>query len=247
MHSGANALVSNQDPEERWRMLIEQGRRMIDDRDLTGARLTLREALAYADETWGEEDVHLIRPLRLMAESYWREHGPLDRKNQNEVECLQRALAIARRKLPPDHLEIGRLTGEVGTHLQIAGHLNEACALMLECLQIADKNTSEDFTRYATGIAHVRMEQGLPAEALPFFERAALAYERRRPSSTIHAIARFHLGKCLVALHRNQEAVNHLELALRLVDGDRVDGKRRHAPLMSEIMDLIDRARTETP
>jgi len=90
------------------------------------------------------------------------------------------------------------------------------------------------------------MEQGRPAEALPFFERAALVYERRDPSSTIHAIARFHLGKCLFALRRNQEAVNHLELALRLVDADRVDGQRRHAPLMSEIMDLIDRVKTET-
>jgi tetratricopeptide (TPR) repeat protein len=231
----------------RWLALLEKARQLIDEKDTLAARAVLREAMDYTDETWGADDGHLIRPLRLMAESFWREHGPLDPNNQSEVECLQRALAVARQSLPSDHLEIGRLAGEVGTHLQIAGHLDEACALMVECLEIADKNASEDFTRYVTGIAHARMEQGRPADALAFFERAALVYERREPSSTIHAIARFHLGKCLFALRRDQEAVNHLELALRLVDADRIDGKRRHAPLMSEIMELIDRVKTETP
>ena len=232
------------DPEDRWRALLEAARQRIDEQDSVAARAVLREAMNYTDQTWGKDDGHLIRPLRLMAESFWREHGPLDPNNESEVECLQRALAIARRRLPPDHLEVGRLAGEVGNHLVIAGHIDEGCALMLECVEIADKNASEDVSlMYLSGIGYARMEQGRPVEALAFFERATTAYARRDPSSTTHAIKRSELGKCLLALGRKEEALEQFHLALRLLDATRIHGK--HAYLMSEVMEMIDSVERE--
>ena len=239
--------MNHADAEGRWSELLAEARLLLDKNDLVRARSVLRAAMTYSDKTWGTDDVHLIRPLRLMAESLWREHGPVDRHNEPEIGCLQQALAIARRGVAANDLEIARLAGEVGHHLIVAGRLDEGCVLMMESLEIAERNASADFSHYLQTIAQVRMEQARPAEALPFIERAATLHERRDPSSVVHAITRYHLGKCLFALRRNQEAVNHLELALRIVDADGVDGKRRHAPLMSEIMDLIDRAKTETP
>jgi tetratricopeptide (TPR) repeat protein len=139
------------------------------------------------------------------------------------------------------------LAGQLGSHLAIAQRIDEGCALMLECVEIARQNASEDnFSRYLSLVALARMEQERPAEALPFFERAALISEHDDPSSTNHAISRAQLGKCLLALGRYQEALNHLELALRLVDADRVEGKRRHAQLMNDIMEMMDRAKSGT-
>ena len=106
------------------------------------------------------------------------------------------------------------------------------------------RNASEDdFSRYITGIGYARMEQGRPAEALPFFERAAVVHERRDPSSIGHAIARGDLGKCLLGVGRHQEALDQMQLALRILDVQRVHGK--HAGLMNEIMELIESAKIE--
>jgi tetratricopeptide (TPR) repeat protein len=238
--------TDTQDPEDRWRALLEAARQRIAVQDTVGARAVLREAVNYVDLTWGADDGHLIKPLRLMAESYWREHGPLDPNNTSEVECLRRALAIARLRLPSDHLEIARLAGEVGNHLVVAGRLDEGCALMLECIDIARDNGSEDdFSRYLTGVAHVRMEQGQPGEALSFFQQAALACERRDPSSAVHAIRRVQLGKCLLALGRSQEALKELHLALRVLDAKRLRGE--HASMMNDIMEMIDSVESEEP
>jgi len=65
----------------------------------------------------------------------------------------------------------------------------------------------------------------------------------RDPSSAIHAIARYHLGKCLLALGRHQEALDELHLALRVLDAQRVRGK--HAGLMNDIMEVIDSVTSE--
>lgn len=235
--------MSAPDPETHWCALLDAARRLLDEHDLIGARSVLREAMAYSDKTWGKDDVHLIRPLRLMAESLWREHDPLDPHNEPELGCLQQALALARLRLSPDHLEVGRLAGEVGRHLVIAGRLDEGCALMLECVQIADESGSENFTHSLQTVAQVRMDQARPAEALPLIERVAQFEERRDPSSVIHAIARYHYGRCLCALGRHQDAMYQLQLALGLFDAKRAQGN--HASAMNEIMEMMDRIKNE--
>ena len=232
------------DPTERWCAFLDEARRLIDAQDTRAARATLDETIAYVDETWGLDDVHLIRPLRLMAESHFRDHAPLDPNNEREVECLQRALAVARRRLPGDHLEVAMLAGEVGTALVMAGYIDEGCELKLECLAIARQNGWEDdFLRYLPGLGHARMAQGRPAEALPYYERSASGYERRDSSSIVHAIARYHLGRCLHQLGRHQEAIDELQLALSVTDAKRVHGS--HASLMNEIMSTIDLVKSE--
>ncbi|MBX3192913.1 MAG: tetratricopeptide repeat protein [Labilithrix sp.] len=231
--------------EEEWSALLDTARVLIDAHDLMGARRVLREAMEFSDKTWGEDDVHLIGPLRMMAESLWREHGPIDPHNEPELGCLQRALAVARLRLPPDHLEIGRLAGEVGTHLVAAGRLDEGCALMVECVEIAEKNGSENFSHYLLMIAQVRTDQARPADALPLIERAASAQERRDPSSLAHGITRYYFGRCLFALGRHEDALVQLQLALRLFDAKRARGN--HAATMSEIMETIDRVKADMP
>lgn len=235
--------MNDRDPEHHWSELLDAAHRLLEDHDFVRARSVLRDVMNYCDKTWGEDDVHLIRPLRMMAESLWREHSPFEPHNEPELGCLQQALRIARRRLPPNHLEIGRLAGEVGTHLVGARRLDEGTSLMLECLEIAEMNGSEDFSPYLQTIAQVRMEQSRPAEALPFIERAAAIQERRDPSSVIHALARFHLGRCLAALGRHQDALDQLQLALHLFDAQRIHGS--HAVSMNEIMEAIDRVRDE--
>ena len=244
MPRGAAKLLSKlaPDPEQRWIALLDEADRLI-DYDTSAARAVLLEAMTYVEDTWGEDDVHLIRPLRFIAESFWREHEPLDPNNAKEVECLQRALAIARRRLSPDHLEVARLAGELGSHLVIGGLVDAGCELMIECVEVATKNGSEeDFARYLSLIALARMEQARPVDALPFLERLTLVRERRDASSIGHALARYHLGKCLFAVGRRQDAIAQLELALSIVDAHRAHGK--HATLMNEIMDLIERVKS---
>jgi tetratricopeptide (TPR) repeat protein len=233
------------DPERRLHVLVQAARQMIDDRDTVGARAVLQQAMDYVVLTWGKDDVHLVGPLWLMAESFSREHDPLDPGNESEVACLQRAVAIARQSLSADHLEVARLAGLLGNHLVIAGKIDEGCALMLECLDIAHKNgRDDDFLRYLTGVAYARMEQGRPLEALAFFERAAIAYEHRgNQSSGTHAIKRVEFGKCLLALGRKREGLEQLHLALRILDANRIGGK--NAVLMNEIMEMIDSVNRE--
>lgn len=110
---------------------------------------------------------------------------------------------------------------------------------MLECVQIADKNSSENFTHNLQTVAQVRMDQGRPSEALPLIERVALFEERRDPSSVIHAIARYHFGRCLCALGRQEDAMYQLQMALGLFDAKRAQGN--HAVAMNEIMEMMDR------
>ena len=240
------ALDPERDPEHEWCAMLDAARRLLHAHDHIGARSAIRKVMRYSDTIWGLEDVHLIKPLRLMAESLSREHDPLDSRNAAELGCLQQALTIARRRLPPDHMEVGRLAGEVGNHLVIAGRLDEGCALMLECVKIADENGNEYYSRFLEMVGQIRIEQGRPAEALPLIERAVRDHERRDATSFGHALACFHMSRCLSALDRTKKALDNLELALRLVDADRVDGKRRHAPLMNEIMGEIDRVKSET-
>jgi len=243
MPSGADAVLSKDplNPEQRWSALLDEAGRCIEEHDTVGARAVLQEAISYVDETWGADDVHLIRLLRLMAESYWREHEPLDPNNRQEVDCLRRALAVARRRLSPDHLEVARLAAEVGVALVIAGDRDEGCTRMVECLEIARKNgCEEDFARYLSLIGDARMEQEQPTEALTFYERAARLSEDRDPSSIPHALDRYHLGRCLVALCRYDEAIDQLQVALGLADAKRVHGK--YADIVNEIMDTIERA-----
>lgn len=246
MHGGGAEVLNNEDSdaEQRWSALLVEAGRLLDVQDTRAARATLEEAIAYVDQTWGIDDIRLIRPLRLMAESHWRQHDPLDPNNEREIECLQRALAIARMRLPPNHLEVARLAGEVGNGLVIAGRIDEGCELMLECLAIAHENASEDdFLRYLPGIGHARMAQSRPGEALPFFERAAIGYERRDPASVVHAIARYHFGNCLWQTGRPKEALDQFQRALSVLDAKRVHGS--YARLMNEIMDTIERVSKE--
>ena len=207
------------DPVLEWSAKLSSAQELINACETAAARRVLDELISFVDRTWGPEDVHLIRPLRLMAASHFAEHDPLDPQNGPEVECLRRALMFARRRLGDDHGEVASLAGELGVALVVAGSIDDGCALMTECLRIATHLSELDsFSRFFGLIAHARMTQGRPHDALGFFEKAIIACERNLPSSLSVAIAHYHLGQCLRQLGRPKDALAALELALSLVD-----------------------------
>ena len=211
------------DPLAEWSAKLDSARELIDARETAAARVVLNELMSFVDRTWGPEDVHLIRPLRLMATSHFCEHEPLAPENGPEVDCLRRALSIARRRLGDDHGEVASLAGELGGALVVAGSIDDGCALMTECLAIAARiGALDSFSRYFFSIGHARMAQGRPQEALGFFEHALAACERDRRPSVI-AVARYSLGKCLRELGRFKDALVELEVALNIAKADRRD------------------------
>jgi tetratricopeptide (TPR) repeat protein len=213
------------DPVVQWNATLEFAENLIAARDTTQARFVLDELISFVNRTWGPEDVHLIRPLRLMAASYFWEHEPLDPENGSELECLRRALAIARRRLGDDHREVAALAGQVGHALVVAGSIEDGCALMTECLGIATQLGEVDaFSRYFGLIGDARMAQGRPDEAVGLYEHAVATCKRIRPSSISLAVAQYSLGKCLRQLGRSKEAVVELELALTIAKADRDPG-----------------------
>lgn len=212
------------DPVGEWTTKLQSAQELIAARETAAARLVLDELIAFVNRTWGPDDVHLIRPWRLMAASHFWEHEPLDPNNGLEVECLRRALAIARRTLGDDHGEVALLAGELGAALIVSGAIDDGCALMTECLEIAARlGELASFSRYYFSIAHARMAQGRPQEALGFFEQAVAACQRDRPSSISLAIAHYSLGKCLRQLGRSTDALVELKLALRIAKAHRSD------------------------
>ncbi|MBS2015262.1 MAG: hypothetical protein JST00_20410 [Deltaproteobacteria bacterium] len=228
-----------ENPERRWRELLENARRLLRLRENEEARRLVGEGIAYTETVWGSEDEHLIPLLRLMAESLWRGHEPLEANNEAELAYLRRALAISRKRLTSRGLEVARLAGELGNHLIIAGELDEGCSLMTECLDIARANgTEEGFAMYLPVLAHARMAQGRAAEALPLLERAVVVFDT---SLTVRTTMRCELARCLVVLGRRDEALMQLEVALHELDADRLHG--RNADLMSLVMDLADWAK----
>jgi hypothetical protein len=167
--------VSNSefDPLVEWSAKLKATQEPINARETAAARLALDELISFVDRTWVPEDVHLIKPLRLMAASHFWEHDPLDPNNGPEVECRRRALAIARRRLGDDHGEVASLAGELGSSLVVAGSVDDGCALMTECLEIATRlGELDSFSPYFFSMGHARMAQGRPLEAVGFFEQA---------------------------------------------------------------------------
>ncbi|MDB4944278.1 MAG: hypothetical protein JWP97_3812 [Labilithrix sp.] len=212
------------EPEERWTSAVEEAQRLIAARDTDSARTVLAQLVSFVDRTRGPDDVRLIRPLRLMAATHFWEHEPLDPDNEEEVACLRRALAIARLRLGPDHVEVAALAGKVGSALVIAGSTNEGCALMGECIEIAGRvGNLEEFSRYFGLIGHAKMAQGRPQDALPFFEQEVSTCERYLRPSSVVAIARFNLGQCLRQLGRLEDARVELEQAMAIAKARRAD------------------------
>src|SRR4051794_29225159 len=87
------------DPVAQWGSMLENAQSLIEARETVAARSVLEELISFVDRTWGADNVRLIRPLLLMAAAHFGEHEPLDANNGPEVECLRRALAIARLRL----------------------------------------------------------------------------------------------------------------------------------------------------
>jgi tetratricopeptide (TPR) repeat protein len=207
-----------------WSSKLNSAQELISAHEITAARNILHELVSFVETTWGPEDVHLIRPLRLMAASHFREHEPLEPRIGAEIDCLRRALAIARRRLGNDHGEVASLAGEVGIALVVAGAIDDGCALMTESLEIAARlGELDSFSPYFFSIGHARMAQGRPQDALGFFAQAVAVCERTRPSSISLAIAHYNLGKCLLQMGQSNDAVVELELALTIAKADRGD------------------------
>lgn len=210
------------DPALEWSAKLSSAQELINARETAAARRVLNKLISFVEKTWGPDDGHLIRPLRLMAASHFSEHQPLDPRNGEEVEYLRRALAVARRSLGDDHCEVALLAGKLGSTLVIGGSLEDGCALIAECLELAERLGELDyFSRYFGLLAHARMMQGRPHDALGLFEKAVTDIERNLPSSLGVARAHYHLAECLRQLGRLGDARAELELALTLADTPR--------------------------
>jgi tetratricopeptide (TPR) repeat protein len=203
-------------PILQWEAKLEAAEKLIGARETVSARVALEDLIQFVTKTWGANDIHLIRPYRLMAASYFWESEPLDPRNGLQVEYLRRALTIARLKLGDVHFEVAALAGEVGAGLVRGGSIDEGCDLMSECLAVAAQlGETNTFSRYFDLIGHARMGQGRLSEALASFERAVSA-RRREASTVVRVIAHYNLGRCLRLLGRSRDALVALREALEV-------------------------------
>ena len=212
------------EPEAQWGSMLDNAQSLIEAGETVAARSVLEQLISFVNRTWGVDHVRLIRPLLLMASAHFGEHEPLDSNNGPEVECLRRALAIARLRLGRDDVEVAALAGRVGSALVVAGSIDEGCALMGECIEIAIRlGELDNLSRYFGLIGHARMAQGRPQDALQFFEQEVSSCERYFRPSPVVAIARFNLGQCLRQLDRPNDARVELETAMGIAKANRAD------------------------
>jgi len=225
-HSVAKEPHPNEIPS-RWQ---DQQRRAADLSrvgDLHSARAVLYALIDEIEEADGPDSVWSVLPLRQLAICFARASvNPMDPDVEAEVNCLQRALSIARKRLPRDNYWRAEIADRIGTLLSIAGRPDDAFEYLAECLEgVRHDSVPDDFLPALSSAAGIRLQQGRAAEALPLFEELAAGFDTSTNAAvkafpTAHGLAYYNCGRCLDALGRLDEAQSRFERALQILHDD---------------------------
>jgi tetratricopeptide (TPR) repeat protein len=135
------------------------------------------------------------------------------------IEVSTSALALARRTLGQDNIEIATALADVGEAMQAAGQLEQSVTFIDQARRLAARLLGEGHSQvalYVAGRSRVLSTLGMHVEALEDAQHAMVIWSAAGASAAQIAAGQARLGECLLAVGRNEEAAPLLEDALRV-------------------------------
>ena len=171
---------------------------------LPEAEAICRAELELAEKTFDADDVRLARVLRNFSMTL-----DMEQKYEDAIPHAERELAILRRRLPPDSVEIADAVVALAKHHYELGRFT----LAREMLEEAVKNYTEKGGRESIGVAtclnnlgRILENKGYNEEAAPLFEEASALREKLQGAHPDTAFTLLNYGTCLAGVGRYREA-----------------------------------------
>jgi tetratricopeptide (TPR) repeat protein len=215
---GAHAVLrrAGGPPRLEGALLNTEGALLMMQNRLGEALSRYRQALALA-ERGGADDPEAYATLTDIGGIYERLG-----KGETSLSYHQRALALAGKKLGPDHPVMASVHANVGMALMSLGRMSEAEPHFRRSLEIRAALLGPDHPDLAeslNALGVLWIETGRPDRALPYLQRAERIYARTLATdSPFLAMARNNVGEALRKMGRYREALDRLEPALRALD-----------------------------
>jgi serine/threonine-protein kinase len=179
-------------------------------------------ALAELEKGYGAESVKLADTIDNLAVAQRDTVGVTQ-----AIATEQRALALRRAALRPDHPDIGNSEANLGELLRLAKRWDEALPLLGHALAIFEKQGKDHFavSYPLTSIGRVLIDRGQPAAAVEPLERAAKVREKTDEDPAELGDVHFALAQALDASGPAQDRPRARTLATRALEEYRKAGK----------------------
>lgn len=228
--------------------MLAEARRLWRASSYAEAAEVYRRALELAERTYGPDSVEMIKPLRGLSAALSPpcESGSPDLAAALELQ--RRALLISETRFGKDTPEQVPILRSMGILLEDMRRYSEAQGYMERALAVGERTYGEtehlSFTITCLMSLFLQMDQ--PQNALPLAERnLKLVSEASARHGDMRGveIAYIDVGRCLMPLRRNEEAISHLERGLSLIVSRKPDAEQ--GPVAQEIRGWIDTLRKE--
>ena len=162
------------------------------------ARYAEAESLGWAliqelEEAHGPESYEVARTLDAYLESRWRQRGA--DLGERELSLAERAIAIKRELLGPDHPEVARSLGTKASVLVAQRDLEGSIAVRKEALAILRKSPDTDPVILASALSNIGINYGMLArfeEATPYLVESLEVYTQALGENHLDVAAAAH-------------------------------------------------------
>jgi len=207
-----------------------------------------RSALDLAEKLCGHDAPEVIKSLFWLSRSVAPPDSLDPAENRAAITLLQRALKIAEATLGIDAKRNINLLQAIANRLSTIGEHEEAREHLMRALRLSEAHSGDggDTVLILDSLVLNLLKLQRHAEALPYAERTLRLQELRTTELAHVGIgwAGRSLGICLMALGRNEEAIQHFERCLSLLKSKRPD---RKLIFEDEMLGWIDELRKRAP
>ncbi|MDC0683557.1 tetratricopeptide repeat protein [Sorangium atrum] len=233
------------DTGDDLKALLDRAGQLVRAGDIVEAEKAFRGALDLAERAYGRDAPQVIAPLRGLA--YIAANPRSDPGRLVEADAwIRRALRVAEANFGTDDPRLSRLLHSLGINLWTAGALEEASEHLVRAVALSERahGESRDTAYIMTSLIYVLLEAERPADALPLAERALRIQEAAADSTSGSAVtlALIALGRCLMGVKRNTEAIACMEQAAARILARNPDAR---SPALGEIRGWIEQMRRE--
>ncbi|XXY44289.1 tetratricopeptide repeat protein [Sorangium sp. So ce269] len=233
------------DTGDDLKALLDRAGQLVRAGDIVEAEEAFRGALDLAERAHGRDAPQVIAPLRGLA--YVAANPRSDPGRLVEADAwIRRALRVAEASFGTDDPRLGRILHSLGLTLWTAGALEEAREHLARAVALSERAHGESrYTAYMMmSLIYVLLAAERPVDALPLAERALRIKEAAADSTsgstlTLAVIA---LGRCLMGVKRNAEAIAYMERAAAMILARNPDSR---SPALGEIRGWIEQMRRE--
>jgi tetratricopeptide (TPR) repeat protein len=226
--------------EETVQELENRAISLLASRQLDAAHVAAQAAIEFVEANWGADSSRLVSLFRLMAKIH---DPPIGTRNDLAVQYLFRAIDISRIHPLDDSVQCS-LLGQAASALHTAGRVGEAREMQERALGLAERAGSPAEVAFQLhGLALIVSDVD-QAEAVPLWQRLVEFQACDAKDSMSHMMALAQLGRCLLRVGRNADAIEALEHSLRILD---VLNKGLSSRWSDDIRELIDKARSSEP